>query len=293
MPMAGMTWAVGPQDPTCVSRLAPSVGLGAKTTVLGMLPAAILREARMGGLKRMVLGVPSEPWPLFACEGHVGYTAWPRGHPIVATQGAASRSITTRRRIPVLQKIHRNFILPPPGFHPRVRLSLSNETIMNPSHLFQLGRNPWTSGLLLALLNAALAVFSVASFMGVLFVVSWLNQLRLADHSASSELPFPYPALMLLDAMLFLVAWIWFGRRLPNVGRERFITALVGAAPLFGLSLLGYAGVLGGLVFEQVSPGRIPVGSFFVFGGIATLILFAGMTCVGLISGVRGSAIKS
>jgi hypothetical protein len=159
--------------------------------------------------------------------------------------------------------------------------------------LFQTGQNPWTNGLRLLLLNAALAGFSGGSFMGVLFLVSWINHLRLArGGSASDELPFPYLVLMGLYTILFVFAWIWFGRRLPYSWRARIITAVVGAAPLFGLSVVGYVGVIGAVIFEGVHPGTIPVASFYVFGGISTLILLTGMTCVGLISLIRRNGIS-
>jgi hypothetical protein len=156
---------------------------------------------------------------------------------------------------------------------------------MKPFRLFQPGQNPWSNGLRLALLNATLAAFSVISFMGVLYTISWINQLRFAKGaSPSSELPFPYLVLMLLYAILFLVVWIWFGRRLHGIWQERIITVLIGSAPLFVLSVLGYAGVIGAVVFNEMNPDTVPAGSVFVFGGISTLILFAGVTCVGLIS---------
>ena len=155
---------------------------------------------------------------------------------------------------------------------------------MKPFRLLQPGQNPWVNGLRLALLNATLAACSTISFLGVLSIISWINQLRFANGaSPSSELPFPYLVLMLVYAILFLVAWVWFGRRLPGTRREKIIAGLVGSAPLFVLSLLGYAGVFGAVVFNEMNPDTIPAGSVFVFGGIATLILFAGIVCAGLI----------
>lgn len=159
---------------------------------------------------------------------------------------------------------------------------------MKPSCLFQSGGNPWINGLRLALLNITLAAFSGCSFMGVLFFVARLNRLGLANDSTSSEVPFPYLVLMLMYLILFFAAWFLFARHLTNGRRERTITILVGAGPLFGMSILGYAGVIGLLVFDEFNPGLIPTGSFFVFGGIATLILLAGIACVGLISLVGG-----
>jgi len=56
------------------------------------------------------------------------------------------------------------------------------------------------------------------------------------------------------------------------------------------LSLLGYAVVIGAVAFNAVAPEIIPAGSFYVFGGISTLILFAGITCAGLISLLSSSS---
>lgn len=155
---------------------------------------------------------------------------------------------------------------------------------MNLFRLFQPGQNPWTNSLRLAFLNAVLAAFSAFSFLGVLYLISWINHLRYASGAnSSSELPFPYPILMLLYAVLFPVAWIYFGRRLSGTRQERIITGLIGAGPLFALSVVGYLGVGGGLVLNEMNPDIIPAASFFVFGGISTLIMFAGITCTGLI----------
>lgn len=160
---------------------------------------------------------------------------------------------------------------------------------MKPFCLFRPGKNPWINGLRLALLNVTLAAFSVGSFMGVLLIISWLDRLARDHYGTWSGLPFPYPVLLLLYSIMFTLAWFWFGRRLSKVRRDRTITTLVGAGPLFGLSLFGYMGVIGALVYDEFNPDIIPTGSFFVFGGIATLILFAGIACVGLISLVSGT----
>ena len=161
---------------------------------------------------------------------------------------------------------------------------------MKPFQAFQTGQNPWSKGARLALLNAALAAFSIASFLGVLNVITSINQQRLSNGGALPELSFPYPVLMLFYVVMFLTAWVWVGRRFYGTRREKIIAALVGASPLFGLSLLGYAVVIGAVAFNAVAPEIIPAGSFYVFGGISTLILFAGITCAGLISLLSSSS---
>ncbi len=155
---------------------------------------------------------------------------------------------------------------------------------MKPFRLFLPGQNPWGNGLRLALLNAVLAAFSVLSFLGVLSIISWINQLQYARGAGpSSELPFPYPVLMLLYAILFIIAWIWFGRRLTGTRRERIIATLVGSVPLFGLSILGYVSVIAAFVLNGINSDPMSGAGTFVFGGISTLILFAGIACAGLI----------
>ena len=154
---------------------------------------------------------------------------------------------------------------------------------MKLSRLLRSTQTPWANGLRLAVLNAGLAAFSIVSFLGVLAIVSWINQLRLASGNNSSALPFPYLLLMLLYAILFLLAWGSFGRGLSGSWREKIITVLLGCAPLFVLSALGYAGVFGAVLFNEMNPDVVPAGSVFVFGGISTVILVAGTACAGVI----------
>lgn len=157
---------------------------------------------------------------------------------------------------------------------------------MQIKNLLQLSQNPKANGLRLALLNGLIATFCVVSFFGVLLIISLFNQrIYVTDGSASAEIPFPYPLLMLLYVVMFLITWIWFGRGLPSSHRDKMITALIGTSPLFGLSLLGYVSVIGVIIFNKLNPGMIPIASVFVFGFISTLILFAGLTCLGLIVG--------
>lgn len=150
--------------------------------------------------------------------------------------------------------------------------------------LFILSHNPWANGLRLALLNAVLAGFCVASFLGTLVAVVWLSRWRLArSGDPSTSVPFPYPLLLLLYVLMFLGAWWWYGRRLPGSRRARLQAALVGALPLVGLSLLGYVGVGRMLLLGDFTAASMLGASVFIYAAIATLILLAGFTCVGLI----------
>lgn len=65
-------------------------------------------------------------------------------------------------------------------------------------------------------------ILLIVSFLGILSIVSVINQLRFAKGaSPSSELPLPYLVLMLLYAILFLVTWAWFGRCLSGTRWEK------------------------------------------------------------------------
>jgi hypothetical protein len=151
--------------------------------------------------------------------------------------------------------------------------------------------DPRAHGLRLLLLNSGLAVFCTAIFLGSLFAVSSLNALLHAcGGSPSAELPFPYPLVLLLDAIVCAVAWFWFARRLPSSGSARLRAAVVGALPLFGLSLLGYASALGAFILNEFRPAMMPVANVFVLGGLSTLILLAGFVCVLLVLRVGGKS---
>jgi hypothetical protein len=150
--------------------------------------------------------------------------------------------------------------------------------------IVQLSQNPKANGLRLALLNTLLAAFCIVSFLGVLTVITAINQNIYANGGAPADaIPFPFPLLLLLYAALFPVVWMWFGGRLPGSQRERSVTAWLGAVPLFGLSFLGYISMVGAIIVNQVNPQTIPIATVFVSGGMATLILLAGIVCVGII----------
>ena len=148
------------------------------------------------------------------------------------------------------------------------------------------GASRWTDGIHLAALNSALALFSVISFMGVLGATVLLSNWLISENPASRSagVPFPFPVLFLLYALLFIVAWFRFGRRLTGTRKERFRTASVGAMPLFGLSLLGYASVAWILIFGDFNANQMLTASVFVYTIISTLILCAGVTCVWVVT---------
>lgn len=149
----------------------------------------------------------------------------------------------------------------------------------------RLGQNPWTNGWRLALLNAGLAAFCIISFMGILFAVELLSNWRMVANGGdpSAEIPFPYLLLLALYALIYLLAWLWFGRRLSGTQPERRLTALVGVSPLLALSLLGYTAAAVILILNIFGIFIMPVGSIFAFGFMATLILFASLTCIVLL----------
>jgi hypothetical protein len=77
-----------------------------------------------------------------------------------------------------------------------------------------------------------------------------------------------------------LVLWITIARRLSTTGRPRLLTASIGAAPLFGLSLLGYAVAAVEFVVDLFYDDFCPVASIYIFGFLATVVLFAGLAAV-------------
>lgn len=154
---------------------------------------------------------------------------------------------------------------------------------------FQFRENHLGNGLRLALLNSVLAVFCILSFLGTLGAVTLLSTWRaLVIGDQSAYMPFPYPVLLLLYVALFIIAWVRFGRRLRGARGQIFWTALVGALPLFGLSLLGYASVAWMLVFGDSSGNSMLVARVWVYGMISSLILLSGLFCVTLVTWIGG-----
>lgn len=133
--------------------------------------------------------------------------------------------------------------------------------------------NPWHCGLQLLALNGLLAAFSCLSFVGGIQGIAWINHLRLAQNPPAGEIPFPYPVLLLLYAVLFTVTAFRFARRLaPLPGRDKMIATSVGTSPLLGLALLGYL-LVAVIIFSQPPdvPAATPVAGILA----STLILMA------------------
>ncbi len=61
-------------------------------------------------------------------------------------------------------------------------------------------------------------------------------------------------------------------------------TGLLGAAPLFGLSLLGYLGVYWILATGGFGSGSMLVATVWIYGILSTLILLAGLVCTAIVA---------
>lgn len=157
---------------------------------------------------------------------------------------------------------------------------------MQVSRWFQLGQNPWGNGLRLAALNTALASFCITSFLGTLGAVAVLSTTLMSTTGNPRALvPFPFPFLLVLYVAIFMIAWTLFARRLPGSARRHVSqTALIGATPLFGLSLLGYAGVAWMLAFGDFNANSMLDASVWIYGLISTLILLAGASCLAIVA---------
>lgn len=136
-------------------------------------------------------------------------------------------------------------------------------------------------GLVLGMLNLALAFVCATTFFGVL-AATVLGSAWLQSYTGNPRLsvPFPWYVLLPLFVIAFLVMWIRFARGLQPEPRPRLArTALLGAAPLFGLSLLGYMSVAWTLATGDFGPNSMLEAAVFIYGVLSTLILLAGVTC--------------
>lgn len=142
------------------------------------------------------------------------------------------------------------------------------------------------SGLVLGMLNLALAVLCAITFFGTLAVTLGMSEwLRSLTGNLWISVPFPAPVLLLIYVVVFLLAWALFARRLPPRPWSGAIqTGLVGAIPLFGLSILGYLGVAALLATGDFNADPMLEASVWVYGILSTLILFAGITCTATIA---------
>jgi MFS family permease len=136
-------------------------------------------------------------------------------------------------------------------------------------------------GLVLGVLNLSLAVLCGITFVGVLAATLILS-VWLQSYTGNPRLsvPFPWYALLPLFVVAFLVMWIRFARGLQPEPRSRLVrTGLLGAAPLFGLSLIGYMAVAWTSATGDFGPNSMLEAAVFIYGVLSTLILFAGVTC--------------
>lgn len=142
----------------------------------------------------------------------------------------------------------------------------------------------WKVGGLLAGLNVVLAGACGGAFFGTLAVVTYLND-RAHAHGApfTSDVRFPFPLLLSADAAVCIGAWIWAGRRVPTVGRPRFLAALLGMSPVLALALLGYGAAGAVVVVDRFQPDRFPAMGAYVFAALATLTLVAAIVGIGLV----------
>lgn len=138
------------------------------------------------------------------------------------------------------------------------------------------------NGFRLAALNGVIAVFCVLSFMGSLFLLAVLSLWLMSKIGDPPTLiPFPIPLLFLLYVIIFIAAWTWFAGRLPG-GRpaQTLKTSIIGATPLFGLSLLGYTDVIWTLIFGDFEVNVMLDAGVAIYTIISTLILLAAVSCV-------------
>ncbi|TAK32805.1 MAG: hypothetical protein EPO21_14510 [Chloroflexota bacterium] len=150
-------------------------------------------------------------------------------------------------------------------------------------------QSPWRDGIRLAVLNGVLSLICIASFLGILALVVAISAWRMnATGDPRSGIPFPVPLLFALYAVAFIVGWVRFGRSMAGTRQQVLRSALLGAAPLFGLSLLGYASVVWMLVFGDFTANQMLNASVWVYGMISTLILLAGASCVAVTTSVAG-----
>lgn len=150
------------------------------------------------------------------------------------------------------------------------------------TNFFQPDHESSRDGFRLAALNGVLAVLCVFSFTGTLFLTAALSMwLMSLTGNPLFLIPFPFPLFLFLYAVMFIIAWTWFAGRLPdNRQAQTLKTSFIGATPLFGLSLLGYASVIWTLIFGDFEANQMLDVSVWIYGMISTLILLAAVSCV-------------
>jgi hypothetical protein len=134
----------------------------------------------------------------------------------------------------------------------------------------------------LAALNTVLTVVCVIGFFGI-------QRITAAIVGPNIGLTLLSCLLLPVFACLFVVAWVLYGQRLGRAltgWRDVLPVAVVGAAPLFGLALIGYAAV-GYILLQEMRAVPDPAGmrgtSLMIYGVFATLVLLAALACTAVI----------
>ncbi len=142
------------------------------------------------------------------------------------------------------------------------------------------------NGLVLGMLNLALAFACAVTFFGILEGTVVLSQwLRSYTGDPRVDVPFPVFVLLPLYAITFLAVWAVFAMRLqPRPWSDALRTGLSGAAPLFGLALLGYLGVAALIVTGDFSTDSMLEAAVWAYGLLSTLILGAGIACTAIVA---------
>lgn len=153
-------------------------------------------------------------------------------------------------------------------------------------HRFQHWSDPRKDAMVLGALNVGMALVCGITFFGVLAITGFLSWwLRSSTGNPAAYVPFPYPVLLLLYVVALLVVWTRFAKGLQPRPRSRAIqTGLLGATPLFGLSLLGYLVVAWILATGDLGPDSMLVATVWIYGILSTLVLFAGLVCTAIIA---------
>ncbi len=136
-------------------------------------------------------------------------------------------------------------------------------------------------GLVLGMLNLGMAFACAITFFGVLGATLALSQwLWSYTGNPRAMVPFPLPVLFLLYVVAFVLMWTRFARGLqPRSKSQAIRTGLLGATPLFGLSLLGYSSVAWTAATGDFGPDSMLAATVWVYGILSTLILLAGVAC--------------
>lgn len=151
---------------------------------------------------------------------------------------------------------------------------------------FQRRSDPRIDALILGLLNFTMALLCGIIFFGVLGVTVLLSGwLRASTGDPAASVPFPFPVLVLLYVVAFVIMWVRFAKGLqPRPKSQAIQTGLLGAAPLLGLSLLGYLGVAWTIATGDFGIDSMLEATVWIYGILSTLILSAGLACAVIVA---------